>query len=187
MRRIEINHDQPILVRSSTTKDPATPPRRRTLTWSPTWIGLRGFEELSWSRGCSTRGRFEKFWKIERFHSYLFISIHYQFIINSVSIHYQFLSCNTSVWHTQTNLSQESAMMQDLHAITVPIFAHQEDSQFFSGRLCTPESSLRHAQKMKRKVPRRSAVVIMITQIFPTHALHPPCGHAPCRCAMLLH
>lgn len=67
-------------------------------------------------------------------------------------------------------------MMQDLHAITVPIFARQEDCQFFSGRLCTPESSLRHAQKMKRKVPRRSAVVIMITQIFPTHALHPPCG-----------
>lgn len=102
------------------------------------------------------------------FHSYLFI-------LYSLSIHYQFLSCNTSVWHTQTNLYHESAMMQDLHAITVPIFAHQEDCQFFSGRLCTPESSLRHAQKMKRKVP------------FPTHVLHPPCGHAPCRCAMLLH
>lgn len=144
---------------------PATPPRCRTLTWSPTWIGLRGFEELSWSRGCSTRGRFEKFLENWTF----------SFIVYSLSMHYRFLSCNTSVWHTQTNLYHESAMMQDLHAITVPICAHQEDCQFFSGRLCTPESSLRHAQKMKRKVP------------FPTHALHPPCGHAPCRCAMLLH
>lgn len=64
-------------------------------------------------------------------------------------------------------------MMQDLHAITVSIFAHQEDCQFFSGQLCTPESSLRHAQKMKRKVPRRSAVVIMITQI----SQHMRCTH----------
>ena len=104
-------------------------PRCRTLTWSPTCIGLRGFEELSWSTKCST-GRFEKFWN--KMNVFILLSIHYQFIINSLSIRYQFLQYHvTLVFGTHKWIYIMSLHGTRFARYHRALFAHREDCQFF--------------------------------------------------------
>lgn len=149
------------------------PPRCRTLTWSPTWIGLRGFEELSWSRGCSTRGRFEKFWKIERFHSYLFI-------INSYHV--------TLVFGTHKQIYIMSLPWCKTCTLSLCPFLHARRTVSFSlgdFALQNPPSG------MHRKWNGRCQGEVQLSSWSLRFSQHMRCthhvGHAPCRCAMLLH